>query len=601
MIKLDLMATYYGPNPYSLEPVIVAQIQFVDVDTSILQQMCDSVVRYFPDWCESSATLEADVELAFARLASQWALSALTEVRGFLHQANAVRTSNGLRMYLGFHEAELSFRAMQLALRMMLKCHEPGFSLAAVRTALDGLWNLCRKKHPDYQATILMDAARQLKVPVLPYIRAVGYWQFGWGSRSRIFYESLSDQDSVLGTKIAANKQLCKNFFDNIGAPSPPFTMVKTVEDLPLAVQHVGWPCVVKPIHLGKGAGVTAGINNLEQLEAAFLNARTFSEHDILMESHIQGQDYRLTTVNGKLCSVVRRAAAQVRGDGVKSIRELVAELNQQRSGNLHRSGYLRVIEIDEVMQTHLAAQGLCLETILELGQVAVLRSNANVSTGGFLIEVLDEVHPDIRMMAEMISQALGLSIAGLDYISPDISQSWTVNRGAFIEVNSTPGLDVFLASGLFIQRVARELLGLETGRIATRLMVIAAKDLDRLERAIVSFPKPDHIAWVCGAQAGLGSLSIQCRSDQVWASIYMLLKIKQARSIVIAVSAEQFMQFGAPLEFFDSSIVQNLTLSSNWLTVLQKISGSISIVDSVPEEIFSLMLNESARANSDV
>jgi cyanophycin synthetase len=57
----------------------------------------------------------------------------------------------------------------------------------------------------------------------------------------------------------------------------------------------------------------------------------------------------------------------------------------------------------------------------------------------------MDDVHPDNRLLVERAAVVLGLSVAGVDLLTPDIAQSYHEVGGVICEVNSSPGLRMFL------------------------------------------------------------------------------------------------------------------------------------------------------------
>ncbi|MCB1032914.1 MAG: cyanophycin synthetase, partial [Acidobacteria bacterium] len=63
-----------------------------------------------------------------------------------------------------------------------------------------------------------------------------------------------------------------------------------------------------------------------------------------------------------------------------------------------------------------------------------------NLSTGGTAVDVTDVIHPDNREMAERAAKAIGLDVAGVDFLTEDISRSYRETGGAICEVNAAPG-----------------------------------------------------------------------------------------------------------------------------------------------------------------
>ena len=72
--------------------------------------------------------------------------------------------------------------------------------------------------------------------------------------------------------------------------------------------------------------------------------------------------------------------------------------------------------------------------------EIVYLCATANLSTGGTAIDVTDIVHPDNREMAVRAAGAIGLDVAGVDFLTDDISKSYKESGGAICEINAAPG-----------------------------------------------------------------------------------------------------------------------------------------------------------------
>jgi cyanophycin synthetase len=86
-------------------------------------------------------------------------------------------------------------------------------------------------------------------------------------------------------------------------------------------------------------------------------------------------------------------------------------------------------------------ARAASLPTCPREGERVLLRATANLSTGGTSIDRTDEIHPDNVTACEMAANIVGLDIAGIDVLSPDISVPFRENGAVIIEVNAAPGL----------------------------------------------------------------------------------------------------------------------------------------------------------------
>ena len=87
-----------------------------------------------------------------------------------------------------------------------------------------------------------------------------------------------------------------------------------------------------------------------------------------------------------------------------------------------------------------LAKQDCALHDVPEDGRFVQLKLTGNMSTGGTSIDRTDDIHPDNVEIARQAAMVVGLDVAGIDFITPDIARSVREQRGAIVEVNAGPG-----------------------------------------------------------------------------------------------------------------------------------------------------------------
>ena len=544
MLRLEKIAVYYGPNPWALAQVVVCQVSDTAPGTS-------------------------DVALRAAR-AAVWARAALNEVRGFLHEGGARDLGDGrAALWVEFHVPEITVEAIRLAVNLLNGA--PG-----LETRIQRLRATCREQHPDYQARILMTGARAIGIPVLPLARGSRLYQYGWGQASRLFFESASNGDGFLAGKIAQSKSLTKSVLLELGVPTPRHRLVDDAANLPGAADEVGRPCVVKPVDRGGGKGVTAGLTTDDEIAAAFAIARQFSSASIMVESFVPGDDHRLMVVDGRLVAAIRRDPPSVSGDGTSTVRELVAALNSNRTLDMVTSNYLRPLAIDEVMTAQLAHQRMALESVPPAGQRVTLRSNANLSTGGICTDVTADVHPEVRGMAVMIANTLGFATLGLDYITTDIRQP-LARGGAFIEVNTTPGLDAAIAAGQRPEDVAALLLGTAARRIPAVMLLVGDDALadcgSQLEAEAV---RTTGLGWLCDGRAGLSDLPLTVEHLRPTERVACLLRNRLARAVVVIWGLNQLRRNGVPFDRLDTLLVGPAAIPPAWQRVLGRVSTRV-------------------------
>src|SRR5439155_13773063 len=73
-------------------------------------------------------------------------------------------------------------------------------------------------------------------------------------------------------------------------------------------------------------------------------------------------------------------------------------------------------------------------------GTAIKLALTGNMSTGGTSIDRTSEAHPDNVEIAETAAQVVGLDVAGIDFIVPDIGVPVRQQGGAIVEGNAAPG-----------------------------------------------------------------------------------------------------------------------------------------------------------------
>jgi cyanophycin synthetase len=306
---------------------------------------------------------------------------------------------------------------------------------------LDALKRLVRRNQLGPTTRALVDEAKRRGIPVMR-LDERSLIQLGHGKFQQRIRASITGRTSFVATELASDKNMTKKLLDESGIPVPRGVVVRDAEDAVRAVRRLGFPLVTKPLDGNHGRGVTIGIMTEEQLRFGFAEAqRQAKGRDVIVERFFAGNDHRILVVDGRMIAVAERVPAQVVGDGVSTIRQLVAEVNQDpRRGEGHENVMTR-IKIDRIVEEHLARSGLTPDSIPEAEQVVPLRATANLSTGGTAIDRTNEIHPDNAEIARRAAMIVGLDVAGVDFVCPDITRSVRETGGGVIEVNAAPGL----------------------------------------------------------------------------------------------------------------------------------------------------------------
>jgi cyanophycin synthetase len=196
---------------------------------------------------------------------------------------------------------------------------------------------------------------------------------------------------------------------------------------------------VIKPLDGNHGRGITIDIKNWEEAEQAYDVARDISRA-VIVERYYSGRDHRVLVVNGKVVAVAERVPAHVVGDGKSTIEQLIEETNHDPNRGEGHDNVLTKIILDRNSFTLLQRQGYTLETVLNPGEICYLRATANLSTGGIAVDRTDDIHPENIWLAQRVAKTIGLDIAGIDVVTPDITQPLRDVDGVVVEVNAAPG-----------------------------------------------------------------------------------------------------------------------------------------------------------------
>lgn len=281
----------------------------------------------------------------------------------------------------------------------------------------------------------------------IPWLRLNDYSlvQFGHGKYQKRIQATITSETRHIAVEIASDKEETNDLLTAIGAPVPRQKLVQSARRAVRAAESLGYPVVVKPYNANHGRGVSLNLRSAEEVEAAVDKAKEHGR-SVLVEQMIEGFDHRMLVVDGTLIAVSKRVPGHVVGDGQRTIAELVDEVNQDPRRGVGHEKVLTRIEIDYQAKRLLEAADYTEETVLEAGEVFYLRSTGNLSTGGTAIDMTDLVHPDNREMAQRAARAIGLDVAGVDFITPDITRSYREIGGAICEVNAAPGFRMHVA-----------------------------------------------------------------------------------------------------------------------------------------------------------
>ncbi len=337
----------------------------------------------------------------------------------------------------------------RIAMDILIACYGDTGTLnkkiEKVTVLLQDFYNEARRLTPDINHYLFVVAANQRRIPhywLHNYSSFINF-VYGQGWKQQTLNASRSGKTSRIGVYRASNKEITKELLLDIYLPAPRNISTRHINRIYNLAEAIGVPVVIKPLDGNGGRDVVVNLSERKDIIKAAENIINKNQ-TVLVEEYIPGDDYRILVVNHKVVGVLRKNFAQVIGNDKNTVSELIDITNQdpRRGGSLDRKLMVN-IQINALTLQLLEQQGFTLTSIPPDGMVIRLAFACNLHSGGTAVDVTNQIHPDNVEMAIRAAQQIGLDIAGIDYITPDISKSFREVRSGICEVNSQPGLDI--------------------------------------------------------------------------------------------------------------------------------------------------------------
>lgn len=251
--------------------------------------------------------------------------------------------------------------------------------------------------------------------------------------------------DSYITFLIMENKIVSKKVLERHGIRVPTGKAYNhLIEALNDFEYYQGKQIVIKPKSTNFGLGITIFTTDYSK-EDYYKAFEMAFEHDqtVLLEEFLTGKEYRFLVMGDEAVGVLHRVPANVVGDGIQTIEQLVIEKNKDP---LRGRGYktpLEFIVLGEVEEMFLKNQGLSRTYIPKQGEVIYLRENSNISTGGDSIDFTDEIPDSYKKIAIRSAKAAGAVFCGVDMVIDNINEEAASTNYGIIEINFNPAIHI--------------------------------------------------------------------------------------------------------------------------------------------------------------
>ncbi|GAA0971840.1 Cyanophycin synthetase [Nocardioides aquaticus] len=355
-------------------------------------------------------------------------------------KTRAVKGTTGVyNVIYGYDDEQVGLAAGRLAVRLVnhLVQADPEFDWDA---ELESFIRRAQRTAFGPSTQAILDEAMSRDIP---WIRLNQYSlvQLGQGVHAKRIRATMTSETSAIAVDIASDKDLTTRLLGAAGLPVPKQESVRTADQAARVAVRIGFPVVVKPLDGNHGRGVCLNLENEGEVREAFETAKGESKRGVVVvESFVTGKDYRCLIIDGRVAAIAERVPASVTGDGISTVEQLVDTANADPRRGVGHEKVLTRIKVDAAAEALVAEQGYEMTAVPPEGQVVKLALTGNMSTGGISIDRTLEAHPENAEIAEEAARMIGLDIAGIDFICPDITEPVRETGGAICEVNAAPG-----------------------------------------------------------------------------------------------------------------------------------------------------------------
>lgn len=195
--------------------------------------------------------------------------------------------------------------------------------------------------------------------------------------------------------------------------------------------KELGYPVVVKPNRLSHGRGVTLADDEGTLRRA--VRAAWQLDAIALVQERIDGRDFRLDFLDGRFLVGYERRPIEVRGDGKRSLGQLLAA-RDPRFADAER---LRRLTRDRRFRQTVERRGWTMTSVPPEGAALSFDGPIQNLNGASTARIVERIPEGLRQVCARAGEAVGLRHFGVDLKLEGLEADPA--RAAFIEINASP------------------------------------------------------------------------------------------------------------------------------------------------------------------
>ncbi|TVQ14259.1 MAG: hypothetical protein EA361_08710 [Bacteroidetes bacterium] len=453
-LLIESVRTLKGANYYSAGSVIVVRLNLAEYDerfTHTIEGFYDALQSTLPTLYDHHCSEDRPGGF-FKRVQDGTLLGHVAE-----HIAIELQTLAGMPVQFGKTRASKE----QGVYNVVFRFFDEQAGIYAGKAAVSLLNSILLKKQTHVQDIVdTLVAIRELRMPGpgtqaiiararkkgIPVLRVDPYnlIQLGTGKYQKRIRATLGPKTGFVAVENAKDSFLATMMLRDAGIPVPVTIKTTKIQDALDFHHYLGKPMVVKLPWNSKTRKVFPALNDETSIARAF---DVCSKHDenVLVQEQIPGETFRLLVIDHKFVAATRLSSPEIIGNGQDTIAILIDKLNEKQQRKPGDKGSLSLIVPDEQLVETLSFYGFQLQTIPDDGLRIVLNHHTSPAVGASTTDVTGMVHPINRFIAERASRIIGLDVAGINMVCPDISKPVTQEQGAIINVLAAPDFRMHL------------------------------------------------------------------------------------------------------------------------------------------------------------
>ena len=451
-LKIVETQVFRGPNYWSYDPAIRLLVDLGSLEhwpSNALPGFVDGLLEMLPGVGEHSCSLgrrggfreRLEDGTWVGHVAEHIAIELQRESGAHVYRGKTRSTGEPGRynVIYGYWEEQVGLESGRLAVDLVNHLVKPrkDFDFLA---ELESLIRLAERRAFGPSTQAIVDEASSRDIPWIR-LNEASLVQLGWGRYQQRVRATMTSKTSALAVDIAGDKDMTRRLLASAGLPVPRGEIVRDETATLAAARRIGYPIVTKPLDGNHGRGVGLDLRTERDVRAGFKRAFAEARHgEVVVESFVAGNDYRVLVVGGRMVAVAERVPAGVTGDGEHTVAELVGITNDDPRRGIGHEKVLTKIRVEAEAQALLKKQGFALDDVPPEDTFVKLAATGNMSTGGISIDRTWEAHEENVEIAEEAARVVGLDVAGIDFLVPDIARPVRETGGAIVEVNAAPG-----------------------------------------------------------------------------------------------------------------------------------------------------------------